>query len=181
LYVGVMTVVNSIREVITMPVSGVTNGCQPVLGYNYGAGEYERVRQGIRFTTVATLTYSLVTWALTLAFPAALIHMFNSEAELVAAGVPAFRIYYAAFFCMGFQFVGQSVFVALGRSKNAVFFSLLRKAFIVAPLTLILPVLGLGYNGVFLAEPISNVIGGLACLITMYVPGYRPRGTKTDN
>ena len=181
LYVGVMTVVNSIREVITMPVSGVTNGCQPVLGYNYGAGEYERVRQGIRFTTVATLTYSLVTWALTLAFPAALIHMFNSEAELVAAGVPAFRIYYAAFFCMGFQFVGQSVFVALGRSKNAVFFSLLRKAFIVAPLTLILPVLGLGYNGVFLAEPISNVIGGLACLITMYVTVYRPLGTKTDN
>ena len=107
--------------------------------------------------------------------------MFNSEAELVAAGVPAFRIYYAAFFCMGFQFVGQSVFVALGRSKNAVFFSLLRKAFIVAPLTLILPVLGLGYNGVFLAEPISNVIGGLACLITMYVTVYRPLGTKTDN
>lgn len=180
LYVGVMTVVNSIREVITMPVSGVTNGCQPVLGYNYGAGEYGRVRQGIRFTTVATLTYSLVTWALTLAFPAALIRIFNGEAALVAAGVPAFRIYYAAFFCMGFQFVGQSVFVALGRSKNAVFFSLLRKAFIVAPLTVLLPALGLGFNGVFLAEPISNVLGGLACLITMYVTVYRPLGVRSE-
>ena len=75
---------------------------------------------------------------------------------------------------MAFQFIGQAVFVALGRSKNAVFFSLLRKAFIVAPLTLLLPFcFDLGVNGVFLAEPISNVLGGLACIWTMYVTVYR--------
>ena len=173
LYVGVMTVINSIREVISMPVQGITNGCQPVLGYNYGAGEYQRVRQGIRFTTILTMGYSLIVWLLVLIFPELLIRIFNDEPDLIAAGIPAFRIYFATFFCMSFQFIGQAVFVGLGRSKQAVFFSLLRKAFIVAPLTLLLPVLGFGVDGVFLAEPISNVIGGLACLLTMYVVVYR--------
>ena len=139
LYVGVMTVINSIREVVSMPVQGITNGCQPVLGYNYGAGEYERVRRGIRFTTVLTVGYSVAAWALVMAVPELLIRIFNDEPELIAAGIPAFRLYFAAFFCMSFQFIGQSVFVGLGRSKSAVFFSLLRKAFIVAPLTLLLP------------------------------------------
>ena len=176
LYVGVMTVINSIREVVSMPVQGITNGCQPVLGYNYGAGEYERVRRGIRFTTVLTVGYSVAAWALVMAVPELLIRIFNDEPELIAAGIPAFRLYFAAFFCMSFQFIGQSVFVGLGRSKSAVFFSLLRKAFIVAPLTLLLPGLGMGVDGVFAAEPVSNVLGGLACLLTMYITVYRRLG-----
>ena len=173
LYVGVMTVINSIREIITMPVQGITSGCQPVLGYNYGAGQYERVCQGIRFTTVLTVGYSVVVWAVVMLLPEPLIRIFNNEADLIAAGIPAFRIYFATFFFMSFQFIGQSVFVGLGRSKNAIFFSLLRKAFIVAPLTLILPAVGFGADGVFLAEPISNVLGGLACILTMYFTVYR--------
>ena len=173
LYVGVMTVINSIREIITMPVQGITSGCQPVLGYNYGAGQYQRVRQGIRFTTVLTVVYSVAVWAVVMLLPEPLIRIFNNEPDLIAAGIPAFRIYFATFFFMSFQFIGQSVFVGLGRSKNAIFFSLLRKAFIVAPLTLILPAVGFGADGVFLAEPISNVLGGLACILTMYFTVYR--------
>ena len=180
LYVGVMTVINSVREVVTMPVSGVTNGCQPVLGYNYGAGLYRRVREGIRFTTVVTMAYSLGVWALVMVIPHVFIHIFNSEAELLSAGVPAFRIYFAAFFCMAFQFIGQSVFVSLNHSKSAVFFSLLRKAFIVAPLTVLLPALGWGVDGVFWAEPISNVLGGLSCFLAMWLTVYRPLGRKSD-
>lgn len=180
LYVGVMTVINSVREVITMPVTGITNGCQPVLGYNYGAGLYKRVREGIRFTTAVTMAYSLCTWALVMAIPHIFIHIFNSEQELLTAGIPAFRIYFAAFFGMAFQFIGQSVFVGLNRSKNAVFFSLLRKAFIVAPLTLLLPALGWGVDGVFWAEPISNVVGGLACFLTMWLTVYVPLGHRPD-
>ena len=178
LYVGVMTVINSIREIITMPVQGITNGCQPVLGYNYGAGQYERVRQGIRFTTVLTVGYSIAIWAVVMLLPGPLIRIFNNEADLIAAGIPAFRIYFATFFFMAFQFIGQSTFVGLGRSKSAVFFSLLRKAFIVAPLTLILPLVGFGADGVFLAEPISNVLGGLACILTMYFTVYRRLGRE---
>ena len=122
LYVGVMTVVNSVREVITMPVQGITNGCQPVLGYNYGAGLYQRVRQGIRFTTVLTVGYSVAIWAVVMLLPEPLIRIFNNEPDLIAAGIPAFHIYFATFFCMAFQFIGQSVFVGLGRSKSAIFF-----------------------------------------------------------
>ena len=173
LYVGVMTVVNSVREVISMPIQGITNGCQPVLGYNYGAEEYGRVREGIRFTALLGVGYSVAAWVLVMAAPGLLIRVFNDEAELIAAGIPAFRIYFATFVFMSFQFIGQSVFVGLGRSRSAIFFSLLRKAFIVAPLTLLLPALGMGVNGVFLAEPISNVLGGLACGLTMYVTVYR--------
>ena len=178
LYVGVMTVINSVREVISMPLQGITNGCQPVLGFNYGAGEYGRVRKGIRFTALLGLGYSVLVWALVMLLPGPMIRIFNSEADLIAAGIPAFHLYFATFFCMAFQFIGQSVFVGLGRSRYAVFFSLLRKAFIVAPLTLLLPALGMGVDGVFVAEPISNVLGGLACLITMYFTVYRPLGRQ---
>lgn len=180
LYVGVMTVINSVREVITMPIMGITHGCQPVLGYNYGAKLYSRVREGIRITTTATLICALAGWALVMAVPQVFIHIFNSEIELIEAGVPAFRLYFCTFFCMVGQMVGQSVSVALGRSKTAVFFSLLRKAFIVAPLTVILPVLGWGVNGVFAAEPISNVIGGVACFAVMIFTVYIPLGRQAD-
>ena len=181
LYVSVMTVINSIREVISMPIQGLTSACQPMLGYNYGAGEYGRVRQGVRFTAWVTMAYAVAAWAMTMLIPGALIRVFNGEAALVETGIPAFRIYFAAFFFMAFQFIGQSVFVGLGRSRQAVFFSLLRKAFIVAPLTLLLPALGLGVDGVFLAEPVSNVLGGLACILTMYALVYRPLGQAERN
>ncbi len=181
LYVGVMTVINSVREVVSLPIAGLPMGCQPVLGYNYGAKAYDRVRQGIRFTTSITFVYALVMWGIVMAVPGVFIHLFNSGEELLAAGVPAFRIYFSIFFCMSLQNIGQSIFVALGRSKQAIFFSLLRKAFIVAPLTLLLPALGWGHNGVFLAEPISNVIGGLACITTMYLTVYRPLAHMPEN
>ena len=85
----------------------------------------------------------------------------------------ALQLYFFGFFFMAFQFSGQSAFTALGCSKRAVLFSLLRKAVIVTPLTLILPRLGMGVDGVFWAEPVSNCIGGLACFITMYITLYR--------
>ena len=74
---------------------------------------------------------------------------------------------------MTFQFSGQTAFQALGKARQAIFFSLLRKAFIVVPMTLLLPALGLGVNGVFWAEPISNTLGGLAAFTTMYLTVYR--------
>ena len=80
---------------------------------------------------------------------------------------------------MALQFTGQSTFVALGKSRQAVFFSLLRKPIIVIPLTILFPMIGgLGVHGVFLAEPVSNLIGGVACFVTMYVTVYRKLGQK---
>ncbi|WP_251448975.1 MATE family efflux transporter [Vermiculatibacterium agrestimuris] len=180
IYVSVMTVINSVREVVTAPLVGITNGAQPVLGYNYGAKRYNRVREGIRFTEASGIGYTTLAWILVMCFPHIFIHVFNSEPELLAAGVPAFRIYFAAFFCQAFQQTTQSITVALNRSKTAIFFSLFRKAVIVAPLTVLLPRIGLGVDGVFMAEPVSNVVGGFACFITMVLTVYIPLGHMQD-
>ena len=174
LYVGIMTVINSVREIIILPVSGITHGSQPVLGYNYGARQYDRVRQGIRFISIIGFLYSIVVWILVLCFPSLLIRIFNQDPELLKIGVRAMRLYYLGFFLMSFQFIGQSVFVGLGKAKQAVFFSLFRKIVLVVPLVLILPHLfGLGTDGVFLAEPLSDLFGGGACYLTMILTVYR--------
>ncbi len=174
LYVGVMTIVNSVREVVTAPINGVTSASQPVMGYNYGAGEYARVRQGIRFMTLLCVGYTTAVWIFVLAFPELLIRVFNNEPAVIAAAVPAMHVYYFGFFMMSLQMSGQSAAIALGKSKQAIFFSLLRKAVIVIPLTLILPgMFQLGVTGVFLAEPISNFIGGGACYLTMLLTIWR--------
>ncbi|MDO5349478.1 MAG: MATE family efflux transporter [Lachnospiraceae bacterium] len=168
LYVGIMTVINSVREIISLPVNGITNSAQPVMGYNYGAGEYRRVKRAIIFMSAVSIVYTTIVWSLVHGFPEFFIRIFNQDADLVAAGIPAMQIYYFGFFMMSLQFAGQAVFVALGKSKNAVFFSIFRKVIIVIPLILILPNLfGLGTNGIFMAEPVSNFVGGIACFGTM--------------
>lgn len=168
LYVGIMTVINSIREVISMPVSGLTNSAQPVMGFNYGAGEYGRVKRAIVFVSVISIAYTTAMWGLVHTFPGFFIRIFNRDAQLLASGIPAMRIYYFGFFFMSLQFAGQSVFVALGKAKRAVFFSILRKVVIVIPLIFLIPgIFGNGTDGIFMAEPISNLVGGGACFITM--------------
>ena len=173
LYVGIMTVLNSVREVLQLPVSGLTQGAQPVMGYNYGAKENQRVKSAIKFTTLVGMSYTLIAWIFVMLVPKFLFGIFTSDAEIIAKGPEALNIYFFGFFFMSFQFSGQIAFQALGFAKKAIFFSLLRKAFIVAPLVLILPMVGFGVNGVFLAEPISNAIGGLACFTTMWFTLYK--------
>ena len=168
LYVGIMTVINSLREVAIMPVHGVTNSAQPVMGFNYGAREYKRVKKAIVFTSVFSIFYTTLVWALLHGFPEFFIRMFNQDPALIEAGIPALRLYFFGFFMMSLQFAGQAVFVALGKSRQAVFFSIFRKVVIVTPLTLFLPsLLHMGTDGVFIAEPISNFVGGAACFGTM--------------
>lgn len=182
LYVGIMTVINSVRELLTMPLTGLTNGAQPVMSFNYGAQKYDRVKSAIRFTTIASILFSLFAWALIFIFPHFFIQLFNSDPELLEKGVPSLHLYFFGIFLMALQFSGQSTFTALGKSKQAVFFSLFRKAVIVIPLTLWLPtVAGLGTNGVFLAEPISNLIGGTACFATMMLTVWPTLSEKTTD
>lgn len=168
IYVGVMTVLNSVREICTLPVQGFTNGASPVMSFNYGEKAFERVKKAIWFVTAVCVSYTVLIWGTLRLAPAFFIRIFNDSPELLEKAVPSLHIYFFGFCFMALQFTGQSVFVALGKSRRATFFSLLRKAFIVAPLTVLLPrVANLGVDGVFWAEPISNLIGGCACFITM--------------
>ena len=178
LYVGVMTVTNSVREIFMLPVSGIINGAQPVISFNYGARAYDRVRSGIRFNTWVGSVYTVIAWGIIVLLPEFFFGIFNDDPAMLAAGVPMLKLYFFGFVFMAFQLAGQTTFQALGDAKHAIFFSLLRKAFIVVPLTLLLPQLGFGVTGVFLAEPISNVIGGLACYSTMRLTVYRRLGRE---
>ena len=178
LYVGIMTVVNSVREIFMLPLSGIVNGAQPVISFNYGAKDYRRVKSGIRFNTFIGALYNTLAWALVVLFPTFWFSIFSDDAAMVAPGVEALNIYFFGFIFMAFQLAGQTTFQAVGDAKHAITFSLLRKAIIVAPLTVLLPRLGFGVQGVFLAEPISNVIGGLACYITMRMTVYREINAK---
>ncbi len=173
IYVGVMTVANSVREMFMLPVSGIVNGAQPVISYNYGAGEYSRAKSGIKFNTILGSAYTLAAWILIIAFPKFWFVIFSDDVQTMYVGVDALKMYFFGFVFMAFQFSGQSAFQAMGDAKHAIFFSLLRKAVIVVPLTLLLPKIGFGVSGVFLAEPISNIIGGLACYLTMRFTVYK--------
>ncbi len=172
-YVGIMTVLNSVREIVMLPISGIVNGAQPVISFNYGAKKNDRVKSGIRFNTLIGSVYTMLAWICIVIFPKFWFSIFSDDLQMMDVGVGALKIYFFGFVFMAFQFAGQSTFQALGDAKHAIFFSLLRKAIIVVPLTFILPMMGLGTDGVFLAEPISNVIGGVACYITMRMTVYR--------
>lgn len=172
-YVGIMTVLNSVREIFGLPVSGIVNGAQPVISFNYGAKKNDRVKEGIRFNTYIGTAYTMLAWILVVTFPKFWFSLFSDDMQMMNLGIGAMKIYFFGFVFMALQFAGQSTFQALGDARHAVFFSLLRKAIIVVPLTIVLPMAGLGVSGVFLAEPISNVIGGLACFLTMRRTVYK--------
>ena len=144
----------------------MANASQPVLGFNYGAKQYQRVLQGMKFVTIASLVTSLLLWGCVTSLPELFIRIFSHNQDIISHGVVSIRLYFFGFFMMSFQMTGQAIAVGLGKSKQAVFFSIFRKVIIVAPLTIILPRF-IGINGVFIAEAISNFIGGGACYITM--------------
>ena len=174
LYIGAMTIINALRTAIIQVVYGISMAVQPVLGYNYGAGERDRVLQSIRFATAACVGFMLFFWGLLELCPGVFAGIFTDEPELIAATVPALRIYYCGIFLMAIQLVSQNIFQGLGRAKQAVFFSLFRKVIIEAPLMVLLPMWGLGAKGVFWSEPISDLVGGCAAFTTMLMTVYFP-------
>lgn len=167
LYVSIMTIINSERQILSTPSDAFCDGISPILSFNYGAGDYKKARKTIFFITVLSISYSIAAWILILIFPKQLLRIFSNDPQILSVGVNAMKCYFAAFMFQTFQTCGQTVFKSLNKKKQAIFFSIFRKVIIVVPLTFLLPTLGFGTMGVFMAEPVSNVIGGLACYITM--------------
>ena len=170
---GIMTVANSVREIFMLPVNGIMNGAMPVISFNFGARDYDRTRSAINFNALSGSLYTLLAWLLVLAFPKFWFMLFTDDLAMAEAGIQMLRMYFFGFVFMALQFAGQSGFTALGDAKHAIFFSMLRKVVIVVPLTLLLPRMGFGVLGVFLAEPISNVLGGTASFLTMRMTVYK--------
>ena len=170
IYISVMTIISSVRQMVETPIHAINEGTSPVLSYNYGARRPDRVKKAGVVLIIMVLIYTGIMWSVILISPEFLIGIFSSDKLLLKDAVPALKLYFAAFIFMDLQYIGQTVFKSLNKKKQAIFFSLLRKVFIVVPLTYFLPYgLHMGTDGVFMAEPVSNVIGGSLCFITMLV------------
>ena len=168
IYISVMTIVSSVRQLVETPIYAINEGASPILSYNYGASRPSHVRKAGIVMGIMIFGYTAVMWSLIILAPGALIQVFSSDTTLIRDSIPALKQYFAAFIFMDLQYIGQTVFKSLNKKKQAIFFSLLRKVFIVVPLTYLMPyALHMGTDGVFLAEPVSNVIGGSLCFITM--------------
>ena len=167
-FVSVMTIITSVREILDTPVLAIGEGTSPVISYSYGARRPAEVRKAIKIMTAMGVSYTFVMWILVERFPFAFISIFSKDRTLYETAAHALNLYFLAFIFQSLQYTGQTTFKALNKKGHAVFFSLLRKAILVVPLTLLLPsVFRMGTDGVFVAEPVSNFIGGTACFVTM--------------
>ncbi|MEE3468232.1 MAG: MATE family efflux transporter [Eubacterium sp.] len=170
LYVSVMTVITSLRQIFETPILAICEGSSPAISYNYGAEAYDRVRRSIRVMSYLSLGYTAVIWALLMLFPTAFVGIISDDPDILHQTVGATRIYFCAFLFMTLQYIGQTSYKALNQRARSIFFSIFRKVILVVPLTYLLPlILEPSVNGVFAAEPVSNILGGSASFFTMVV------------
>ena len=167
-YVSVMTIISSVRQMIETPIWSISEGSSPIISYNYGAKRPKKVLQAWLTMSGLALFYSLIAWSVILFAPKFLIGIFSSDKSLMVDTIPAMKLYFAAFIFMLFQYTGQTMFKSLNKKKQAIFFSILSKVIIVVQLTDVFPyAMHMESNAVFVAEPVSNVIGGSLCFIVM--------------
>jgi Na+-driven multidrug efflux pump len=167
-YVSVMTIVSSVRSILDTPVFAVTEGTSPAISYNYGAARPANVKKSVRIMMSLALPYTFLVWLLIMLRPEWFIRIFSSDKAILQDASRALHMYFLAFIFQSLQYSGQTVFKALNKKKRAIFFSLFRKVILVVPLTYLLPhIANLRTDGVFMAEPVSNVVGGTACFCAM--------------
>ncbi len=157
--VGAMTVLTSINQLITMPLSGICQGGQPLISYNYGAKLYDRVKEAFFCQFGVCVAYTTCFWLLLMLFPSFFAGIFTSDVALVAYTGWALRIFLACGFSVGFQISCQQAFMALGQAKISLLMALLRKVILLIPMIFILPMFFENKAfAVFLAEPVSDLI-----------------------
>lgn len=159
LAVGAMTILTSVMQFSLLPLVGLTQGSQPIISYNYGAGNKERVKKGFLILLITTIIYSTTVWALVMFFPQIFIGAFTSNADLMSLTIPSIRIFMAVSLVFGIQIACQQTFISLGNAKVSIFLALLRKLILLIPLIYILPLLFKDkVMAIFLAEPVADFI-----------------------
>ncbi|MCM1136536.1 MAG: MATE family efflux transporter [Clostridium sp.] len=158
--VGAMTILFSIFQFMLLPVEGVAQGSQPIIGYNYGAGKFDRVRETVKLSVISTLTFTMCATAAVMLAPGFFIGIFNSNPELVLLGKNMLRIYIGGMFVLGLNSTCQETYNSLGEGKKAFFFAFYRKVILLIPLLYILPhaLPAWGVMAVMLAEPIADIV-----------------------
>lgn len=170
LYVGSMSILMSIMQLIVIPVNGITQGVQPIVSYNYGAGNRLRVKETVIRLVSVCLLGTLILAGVAIFCPGIYASMFTNDAELVALTCRIMPIFFLGIAIFGIQAACQSTFLALGQAKVSLFIATLRKIILLIPLALILPKF-LGVKGIYIAEPVSDVISvivtSVLCVTTL--------------
>ena len=181
LAVGSMTIISSVSQLITLPLSGICQGAQPIVSYNFGAGNKERVLSVFKYTLLICASYTTLGWILTMTVPQVFAGIFSSDAALIENAAWCMRIYMAGIFAFGFQISCQQTFVALGQAKTSLLLACLRKLVLLIPLIFILPIFFENkVFAVFLAEPVSDIVAAAVTTIIFVtkIKGILEQGPK---
>ena len=146
---------------------GLTQGLQPIVGFNFGAQRYDRVRAGIKLAAIASVSISTIGFLFVLLFPDLIVKLFSDDAQLLASGRNALRFAVAALPLAGFQIIGSGIFQSLGKALQALLLTLSRQVLVLIPLVLIMPRI-FGLNGVWIAFPVSDFITFTITLLFVY-------------
>lgn len=172
--VGSMTILTSVASLIVMPLQGICQGGQPIISYNYGAGNMERVKKAFYSQFLVCVTYAIAFWLILMIVPEVFAGVFSDDVALVEYTGWAMRIYMAGIFAMGFQIACQQSFMALGQAKVSLVMACLRKIILLIPLIFILPViLENKVAAVFMAEPVSDIIAALVTTVTFFITFHK--------
>ncbi len=162
--IGAMGVISSVAMMCLMPVFGINQGSQPIIGYNYGAKNYKRVKKAWMLAVIAAVAITTTGFLVVELAAPSIIRIFNSNADLVAIGTHGIRIYLSMLPVIGFQVISTNYFQAVGKAKISMFLSLVRQVIVLIPLLLILPPI-FGLNGVWISGPTSDAV---ASIITVF-------------
>lgn len=177
--VGSMTILTSVMQFSMLPLQGLTQGAQPIISFNYGAENIDRVKRAFKLLLKISLSYSMLLWAVAMFIPDTFIYIFTSHGELATYTRWAIRIYMAALGIFGIQIACQQTFIAIGNAKTSVFLAVLRKVLVLIPLIFILPMFIENQAfAVFLAEPIADTIA-VSVTATLFYQTYRRLGKET--
>ena len=169
LAVGAMTILSSVMQFAMLPLQGLTQGGQPIISYNYGAKQGDRVQKAFKLQTISCFSYSSILWLLSMIFPSLFVAIFTSDPQLTEITIWALRIYMAGVLLMGIQISCQQTFIAFGNSKKSAFLAVFRKILVLIPLIYILPMfISDQVFAVFLAEPIADTIAVLTTSTMFY-------------
>lgn len=167
--IGAMTIITSINMLVSMPLQGFTQGGQPIMSYNYGAGNTDRVKKAFFVQFGVCVVYAAIFWILCMIAPQMFANLFTTDAALTEYASWAIRIYMAGIFSTGFQLSCQQSFMALGQAKISLFLAILRKIILLIPLIFILPnFFADKVFAVFLAEPVSDILAATVTSIAFF-------------
>lgn len=165
LYVGSMTVLQSVMQMLTMPMQGITQGVQPIMSYNYGARNYHRVRRTFWLLLRTTLSITTVCCLVVVCLPSVFARIFTPDAQLIELVKQVMPIFFAGIWAFGCQMACQSLFMGLGQAKISLFLALLRKVILLVPLAVVLPLITHSVLSIYVAEPIADILSSCTALV----------------